>query len=150
MEFPRFVYRAPGPCKYSGGARYGFVVVNSVEEYDAHLAQDYHVTPLEAIVAAGEPAFTTHLNKRQLKAVAKAKPWLRLQASQKPLQPLLSAEEVSALIAPISQAPVPDDDAPPTRAELEQKARELGVKFDGRTTDGALLRRINAAMKEPL
>jgi hypothetical protein len=45
---------------------------------------------------------------------------------------------------------VPDDDAPPTRAELEQKAAELGVKFDGRTTDGALLRRINAAMKEPL
>ncbi len=150
MEFPRFVYRAPGPCKYSGGARYGFVVVNSVEEYDTHLAQDYHVTPLEAIAAAGEPAFTAHLNKRQLKTVAKAKPWLRLQAPQKPLQPLLSAEEVSALIAPISQASVPDDDAPPTRAELEQKARELGVKFDGRTTDGALLRRINAAMKEPL
>ena len=149
MEFPRFVYRAPGPCKYSGGARYGFVVVNSVEEYDAHLAQDYHATPREAIAAAGEPAFTAHLNKRQLKAVAKAKPWLRLQAPQKPLQPLLSAEEVSALIAPISQAPVPDDDAPPTRAELEQKAIELGVKFDGRTTDGALLRRINAAMKEP-
>lgn len=47
-------------------------------------------------------------------------------------------------------APIPDDDAPPTRDELEQKAIELGVKFDGRTTDGALLRRINAAMKEPL
>ena len=30
-------------------------------------------------------------------------------------------------------AAVPGDDAPPTRAELEQKARELGVKFDGRT-----------------
>jgi hypothetical protein len=150
MEFPRFVYHAPGTYRHSSGGRYGYVVVNSIEEYDAHLAQDYHVTPLEAIAAAGEPAFTAHLNKRQLKAVAKAKPWLRLQASQKPLQPLLSAEEVSALIAPISQAPVPDDDAPPTRAELEQKARELGVKFDGRTTDGALLRRINAAMKEPL
>jgi hypothetical protein len=150
MEFPRFVYRAPGPCKYSGGARYGFVVVNSIEEYDAHLAQDYHATPREAIAAAGEPAFTAHLNKRQLKAVAKAKPWLRLQAPQKPLQPLLSAEEVSALIAPISQAPVPADDVPPTRSELEQKAIELGVKFDGRTTDAALLRRINSVLKEPV
>lgn len=150
MEFPRFVYHAPGTYRHSSGGRYGYVVVNSIEEYDAHLAQDYHATPLEAIAAAGEPAFTAHLNKRQLKAVAKAKPWLRLQAPQKPLQPLLSAEEVSALIAPISQAPVPDDDAPPTRAELEQKARELGVKFDGRTSDGTLLRRINAAMKEPL
>ena len=37
------------------------------------------------------------------------------------------------------------DDAPPTRDELEQKARELGIKFDGRTTDAALLRRIETA-----
>lgn len=29
-------------------------------------------------------------------------------------------------------------DAEPTRAELEQKARELGLKFDGRTTDKKL------------
>ena len=32
----------------------------------------------------------------------------------------------------------PDDDAPPTRAELEAKARELGIKFDGRTGDKKL------------
>ena len=32
----------------------------------------------------------------------------------------------------------PVSDAPPTRAELEQKARELGLKFDGRTTDKKL------------
>lgn len=150
MEFPRFVYHAPGTYRHSSGGRYGYVVVNSVEEYDAHLAQDYHATPLEAIAAAGEPAFMAGLNKAQAKRVAKAKPWLRLQAPQKPAGAILSAGEVSALTAPISEAPVPDDDAPPTRAELEQKARELGVKFDGRTTDGALLRRINAAMKEPL
>jgi hypothetical protein len=35
-------------------------------------------------------------------------------------------------------APEPDDDAPPTRAELEAKARELGIKFDGRTGDKKL------------
>lgn len=137
MEFPRFVYHAPGTYRHSSGGRYGYVVVNSIEEYDAHLAQDYHATPLEAIAAAGEPAFMAGLNKAQAKRVAKLKPWLRFQAPQKPA-------------APISEAPVPDDDAPPTRAELEQKARELGVKFDGRTSDGTLLRRINAAMKEPL
>ena len=137
MEFPRFVYHAPGTYRHSSGGRYGYVVVNSIEEYDAHLAQDYHATPLEAIAAAGEPAFMAGLNKAQAKRVAKLKPWLRFQAPQKPA-------------ASISEAPVPDDDAPPTRAELEQKARELGVKFDGRTSDGTLLRRINAAMKEPL
>jgi hypothetical protein len=32
----------------------------------------------------------------------------------------------------------PDDDAPPTRAELEAKATELGIKFDGRTKDKKL------------
>lgn len=40
----------------------------------------------------------------------------------------------------------PADDAPPTRAELEAKANELGVKFDGRTSDALLLTRINAAL----
>lgn len=39
------------------------------------------------------------------------------------------------------------DDAPPTREELEQKARELGVKFDGRTGDKTLSERIAAALK---
>lgn len=37
------------------------------------------------------------------------------------------------------------DDALPTRAEIEEMARSLGIKFDGRTTDAALLRRIETA-----
>lgn len=32
----------------------------------------------------------------------------------------------------------PEDDAPPTRAELEAKAKELGIRFDGRTGDKKL------------
>jgi hypothetical protein len=35
-----------------------------------------------------------------------------------------------------------EENAPPTRAELEQKARELGLKFDGRTSDRKLLKMI--------
>ena len=38
------------------------------------------------------------------------------------------------------------DDSPVTREELELKARELGVKFDGRTTDALLLKRIEEAI----
>lgn len=34
------------------------------------------------------------------------------------------------------------DDAPATRAELEAKASELGIKFDGRTTDAKLAAKI--------
>jgi hypothetical protein len=33
---------------------------------------------------------------------------------------------------------VPDDDAAPTREELEAKATELGIRFDGRTRDKKL------------
>lgn len=36
------------------------------------------------------------------------------------------------------------DNAPPTRAELEQKAGELGIKFDGRTSDKKLSDLIDA------
>ena len=40
-----------------------------------------------------------------------------------------------------------DDNAPPTRAELETMATELGIKFDGRTTDAGLLKKINAELE---
>ena len=40
------------------------------------------------------------------------------------------------------------DDAPPTRAELEQKATELGIKFDGRTGDKKLGELIAQYVKE--
>ena len=40
-------------------------------------------------------------------------------------------------------ATVPNDDEPPTREELEAKAKELGINFDGRTSDAKLLKRIN-------
>lgn len=45
-------------------------------------------------------------------------------------------------------AAVPADDAPPTRAELEQKAAELGVKFDGRVSDKTLAQRIADKLAE--
>jgi hypothetical protein len=34
--------------------------------------------------------------------------------------------------------PAAPDEAAPTRSELEEKATELGVRFDGRTTDAKL------------
>jgi hypothetical protein len=39
------------------------------------------------------------------------------------------------------------DDSAPTRDELEAKATELEIKFDGRTTDKALGEKIAAALK---
>lgn len=39
-------------------------------------------------------------------------------------------------------AVIPDDNAPPTRAELEQKAAELGIEFSPRIGDAKLAERI--------
>lgn len=48
--------------------------------------------------------------------------------------------------APIADAD--DDNQPPTREELETMATDLGIKFDGRTGDAALLRKIEEAVAE--
>ena len=42
----------------------------------------------------------------------------------------------------------PADDSPPTRAELEVKASELGLKFDGRTSDRRLIEMIEHELNQ--
>jgi hypothetical protein len=43
----------------------------------------------------------------------------------------------------------PEDDAAPTRAELEAKATELGIRFDGRTKDKKLGQLIQDRLSVP-
>ena len=52
-----------------------------------------------------------------------------------------SPKAKAAFDAPPSDA----ETAPPTRAELEQKAAELGLKFDGRTGDKKLAAMVSEA-----
>ena len=40
-----------------------------------------------------------------------------------------------------------DEVAPPTRAELEKKAKEIGIRFDGRTSDEKLFKLITDALE---
>lgn len=56
-------------------------------------------------------------------------------------------EPKAKVVEPPAPAPEPKDDAPPTRAELEAKATELGLKFDGRTSDKKLGEMIAEALK---
>ena len=49
------------------------------------------------------------------------------------------------LSSPEAHAPQTASEAPPTRAELEQKAAELGIKFDGRWGDKRLAEAIAKA-----
>jgi hypothetical protein len=49
--------------------------------------------------------------------------------------------------APV-ESTVPDDSAPVTRAELEAKATELGIPFNGRTSDKKLSGLIATALQQ--
>lgn len=144
MDFPRFVFRSPGPVRYSGGACYQHHVVHSEPELSARLKDGWYASEKEAIEAAGDQAYLYGLNddaRRIMSAILARKAKEKAQA----------AEKLRALKKPIKQpleeAPEADDDAPPTRAELELKASELGIKFDGRTTDARLAQRIADALK---
>ena len=59
----------------------------------------------------------------------------------KPAQP-----PVPVAAAPAVEVDVSVDDAPPTRAELEAKAAELGIKVDKRWSDKTLGERIESAI----
>lgn len=47
----------------------------------------------------------------------------------------------------VEEKPVPSDDKLPTRDELEQKAKELGIEFSANIGDKKLLERITEALK---
>ena len=61
----------------------------------------------------------------------------------------LSLEEAinPVVAAPVKQEVIiPDDSAAPTRVELETKATELGIKFDGRYSDKRISQLIDEAL----
>lgn len=55
--------------------------------------------------------------------------------------------DYAEMLNPKPKAVDPINDGAPTRAELEQKATELGLKFDGRTSDKKLGEMIAEALK---
>lgn len=62
-----------------------------------------------------------------------------------------SLDEAVARLDSPAKAPLESvevDDAPPTRAELEIKATELKIKFDGRFSDRKLAQLISEALSE--
>lgn len=58
-------------------------------------------------------------------------------------------DQYAAKDAAQAAAPEPDEADPPTREELEQKATELGLKFDGRTGDKRLAALIAEKLAAP-
>ena len=57
------------------------------------------------------------------------------------------AEAAAEVVEVVDTAP--EDDAAPTREELEAKAKELGIRFDGRTGDKKLGQLIQDRLSAP-
>lgn len=130
-SFPRSVYRSPGIIRHASNASYKFVSVHSEAELKTRLAEGWFKTEIEAIAAAGDEAYLYGLPPRR---AAKVKKILLAKKKAAPPPPATAEEK--------------EDDSPPTRAELEEMADKLGVRFDGRTSDSLLSKRIENRLRE--
>ena len=75
-----------------------------------------------------------------------AEGWCTSKADALAPKPADAKPSVPVAAAPAVEVDVSDDDAPPTRAELEAKAAELGIKVDKRWSDKTLGERIESAL----
>jgi hypothetical protein len=132
------IYRSPGQQRKPGGGTYNFDSVQTQEELDAKLAAGWFTSSAEAIEAAGDNA----------DGFKKPKPkWaIKPTKKKKPAKPLDWREQAKPAPAPEPE-PI-DEDAGPTREELEAKATELGIRFDGRTKDKKLGQLIQDRLSE--
>lgn len=148
MIFPTLVYKCPGPHKKTGKLpTYDYRGAADMEQFDALIAKGWAPSYPEAIEKAGEKAFDVPI-KKTMKRPKKVKP-KRVPNYGYPAQPM-RPKVVDPVSTPApTEAPEIEEaalNAPPTRAELEQKANELGIKFDGRTTDKKLAAKIAEAV----
>ena len=142
-QFPCFVFRAPGAIVR---ARYTYdtMLVATQDHLDQRLASGWFLSLGEAIEAAGSRAAR----------VSKVKP----KPPRRPSKPLDGINRRLAKPEPVAAAPepapapepvaVPDDNSPVTREELEAKATELGIPFNGRTSNKKLTSLIETALAQ--
>ena len=140
--FPVMLYKSPGIYKKPGGGTYTYISVQTQEEFYEKIDAGWFESSAQAIEAAGENATPA----------GKPKPkWaIKPIKKKKPPKPLDWRDQVKAEPAPAPEPePEPiDEDAGPTREELEAKATELGIRFDGRTKDKKLGQLIQDRLSE--
>lgn len=120
-EFPQALYIMPGVEKLESGL-FTTQLVKDAEQRDAALADGWHTCQEDA------------------KAAFEADEAERIAAALKAAEPAASPV--------VSKSDLDDDNAPPTRAELEQKATELGVEFSPNIGDKKLAERIAVKLAE--
>ena len=118
MDYPALVYRCPGAHFGPNGTTYDSLGVKDDAQLAAALVDGW----ADSIVKAVEIYFG-----ESNESVAGSVP--NVDAS--------GAEKIND----------GDENSPPTREELEEKANELGIKFDGRTTDRKLLEKIEEVLR---
>jgi hypothetical protein len=140
VSFPTMLYKSPGIYKKPGGGTYTYINIQTQEEFDAKLDAGWFESSAEAIEAAGENATPA----------GKPKPkWaMKPVKRKKPAKPLDWRDQVKA--TPVPEPEPVNEDAPPTREELEAKATELGIRFDGRTKDKKLGQLIQDRLSETI
>jgi hypothetical protein len=136
-QFPQMLYKSPGIYKKPGGGTYTYISVQTQEELEDKLASGWFVSSAEAITEAGENA--TPAGKPKPKWAIKP---IKKKKAAKPLDWREQVKVIEPVVEPIA------DDAQPTREELEIKATELGIKFDGRTKDKKLGQLIEDKLSE--
>ena len=139
LEYPRMLYKTP-PAR--PGKRADMRVVKDQSECDQALALGWHLK-IEAADEASGFVYQKPVPKPLPKKVPKPKPPKPVNK----LDPKWSAEQ-RAKAAAEAPAEVPQDDAPVTREELEAKATELGIPFNGRTSNKKLSGLIATALQQ--
>jgi len=118
MEYPSLVYRCPGSNFGPNGTTYNALGVEDDAQLCVALEKGWSKSLVEAVSA---------YLKESDDSVANSVPDVDSSA----------AKEINE----------GDEQNLPNRAELEQKANELGIKFDGRTTDRKLLEKIEESLR---
>ena len=132
-DFPRMVYISPGMSTTRGGT-FDYTVANDEEGLAHLLASGWFETIAEALAGEREEP------EPEVEDVPEP------EAEPEPEPVVEAVEEGPAPVETVEPEPEPepepDHSIEPTREELEMKANELGIKFDGRTTDKKLQQRI--------
>ena len=128
-EFPRMVYISPGMSTTRGGT-FDYTVANDEEGLAHLLANGWFETIAEALAGEREEPEVEDVPEPE--------------AEPEPEPVVEAVEEEPAPVEAVEDAPAdePDYNIEPTREELEMKATELGLQFDGRTSDNKLRQRI--------
>lgn len=136
LEFPRFVFKDIGEYQRPGGT-YSSELVEDQHQYDAALKSGWFST-LDAALAPPAPVGPQETAPEpEVPEVAEVSTENSVDSS--------SDTSDSSLLAD-SSFPVTEENALPTRAELELKATELGLTFHHRLKDENLAKMIDEAL----